>query len=305
VTAPGVSEGHGRGEAALAACAVLWSSAGLFIKLVDAHPLAIAGGRSLLALGVLLAFTRRPRFTFSVAQIGAGVANAATMILFVAANKLTTSANSILLQYAAPVYVALLSVPLLRERVRPRDVMALAAVAGGTLLFFLERVAPGNMLGNFFAALSGVTFAFVFVLLRRQKDGSPSESLMISHLLTVVVSIPFWRGFAPSAANLAGIGFLGIFQIGLAGVLLAYGMRRVAALAAVLIVTIEPILNPVWVFLITGERPTPLSTTGGAVILAAVLLLQIVDARERAVARSTRRGASEGTIPAFRYTRRR
>lgn len=284
----------GRGELALAACAVLWSSAGLFIKLVDAHPLAIAGGRSLLALGVILAFTRRPRITLSAAQIGAGLANAATMLLFVAANKLTTSANAILLQYAAPVYIALLSVVVLKEPVRRRDAIALAVVLGGTVLFFFEEVTPGAAIGNILSAVSGLTFALTFMFLRMQKDGSPAESLMISHVITAVVSIPFWSGFQPTAGNLGGIAVLGIFQIGLAGVLLAYGMRRVAALAAILIVTLEPVLNPVWVFLATGERPSTLSVLGGAIIIAAVVLLQVADARDRAAAR--RRPAPAGPV---------
>ena len=273
--------GAAKGELALVACAILWSSAGLFITLVDAHPLAIAGGRSVLALGVMVLFVRRPRFTFSPAQIGAGAANAATMLLFVAANKLTTSANAILLQYAAPAYMAVLAVIVLKEPIRRRDAVALGVVIAGTVLFFHEKVGPGAMIGNVLALLSGVTFALTLMFLRMQKDGSPAESLMIAHLITILISVFFWRGFQPTAVNIGGIAMLGIFQVGLAGVLLAYGIRHVHALAAVLIVTLEPVLNPVWVFLVTGEQPSPLSGVGGLVIIAAVVGLQVADARVR------------------------
>ena len=253
----------------------------MFIKLVDAHPLAIAGGRSVFALGVMFLFVRRPRFTFSLAQVGAGAANAATMLLFVAANKLTTSANAILLQYAAPVYVAVLAVVVLKEPVRRRDAIALGIVLAGTVLFFAEEISPGAMVGNVLAALSGLTFALTLMFLRMQKDGSPAESLMIAHLITMIVSLPFWGGFRPTLGNLGGIAILGVFQIGLAGVLLAYGIRHVSALAAVLIVTLEPVLNPVWVFLATGEQPSLMSAVGGTVIIAAVIGLQLADARSR------------------------
>lgn len=267
------------GMLAVALCAICWSTGGLFIKFVTANPLVIAGGRSFLALLVLLVFRGMPRFTGSLVQIGAGVLNAITMILFITANKLTTSANSILLQYAAPVYVAILAVIFLREKLRPRDLVALIAVLVGVILFFLEQVSPGNLWGNIFAALSGLTFAGFFILMRMQKEGSTVESFMISHIITVLVSVPFWfwNGFDFTLQNSVALCLLGFVQIGVASLLFSFGIKHVPAINAALIATLEPILNPVWVFLVTGELPTPLALAGGAVIVVAVTALQVVD----------------------------
>lgn len=269
-----------RGELALLACAALWSTGGLFIKLVDANPMVIAGGRSFLAILVILAF-QRPRFTLNPLQIGAGISYAITMISFVVANKLSTSANAILIQYAAPVYVAFMAAVFLKERLRLRDMLALTGVIGGLVLFFAEKVSPGGFVGNMVALVSGLTFAIFFVLMRAQKDGSTTESMLISHGLTALVSIPFWGGFVPSTGNLLGIGALGIFQIGLSAVLFARGIKTVPALAAILITTLEPVLNPIWVFMATGETPSFSALMGGALILISVLALQLADGLQR------------------------
>lgn len=252
----------------------------MFIKLVDAHPMAIAGGRSLIAFLVILTF-HRPRFTWSRPQIGAAVANAATMILFVSANKLTTSANAILLQYAAPVYVAVLAVLFLGEKLRLRDLLALGGVMAGIVVFFFDQLAPGELLGNLLAIASGLTFAGFFILMRAQKDGSPTESILLSHGIVALASLPFWGSFVPSAGNLLGIGALGIFQLGLAALCFSYGIKRVPALAAILLTMLEPLLNPVWVALFGGELPSLLALGGGGVILASVTTLQIVEARSK------------------------
>jgi drug/metabolite transporter (DMT)-like permease len=277
-----------QGIVAVAACSLLWSTAGLFIKLVPWNPFAIAGIRSLLAGLVMLAWLRRPRLTWSGPQIGAALFYAATMICFVAANKLTTSANAILLQYGAPVYAALLAWPMLGERTHWYDWLTIAATLGGMVLFFLERLSAGSLVGNLVAVASGVTFAFAMVLLRKQKDGSPLESIMLSQFLTFAVSIPFlFSGMPGTGSGPAGSGLpalyawlalvgLGVVQIGLASILLAYGVRHVTAVQSFLISMIEPIFNPVWVFLLLGEAPGAGALAGGAVILTAATLRSIL-----------------------------
>lgn len=266
----------------MAGCAFLWSLAGLFIKLIDWNPLAIASARSGIAALFLLAWIRRPRFTFSFAQVAAALASAATMLLFVVANKTTTSANAILLQYGAPVYVAIIGTFVLKERPRLEHWLAFVAVAAGMILFFLGGIGGGSLLGNLVAAASGVTFALYIVFMRLQKDGSPLESSLLAHVLVTVLAgsvALFLPAPAPSAKALFAIGGLGLLQIGLASVLLAYGIKRVTAVEGVLVAVIEPLFNPVWVFLATGERPGPNSLAGGAVIVAAVVVSSIVSTR--------------------------
>jgi drug/metabolite transporter (DMT)-like permease len=278
-----------QGIAAVAACAFLWSTSGLFIKLVPWNPFAIAGIRSLLGGLVMLAWLRRPHLTWSRTQIAAAVFYAATMIMFVAANKFTTSANAILLQYGAPVYTALLAAPLLGERTHGYDWLTIAVILGGMVLFFLDKLSVGSLTGNLLAVASGVTFAFAMILLRKQKEGSPLESLMLAQFLTFAVSIPSLfsdmpgsGGSGPAASGMPAVYawlallFLGVFQMGLSAILLSYGVRHVTAVQSFLITTIEPIFNPVWVFLLLGEKPTGFALAGGIVILAATTLRSLL-----------------------------
>ena len=126
----------------MAACSFLWSLAGLFIKLLDWNPFAIASARSAVSAVFLLVWLRKPRFTFSFPQLAAAVASTATMLLFVAANKTTTSANAILLQYTAPVHVALFGPWFLGEPSRRQDVVSIAVILGGMALFFMDQLSP-------------------------------------------------------------------------------------------------------------------------------------------------------------------
>jgi drug/metabolite transporter (DMT)-like permease len=267
---------------AVAACAMLWSTGGLFVKLIQWNPFAIAGIRSVIGGLVILAFLRKPRFTWSLAQVMGAVCYAACMILFVSANKLTTAANAILLQYTAPLWAAILGWAFLRERVHALDWAAIAVVTGGMVLFFMDSLTLGGMQGNLLAILSGVFFAGAMVSFRAQKDGSSMESILLSHAITFLVSIPFLFGGWPSLAGLGALGFLGVFQIGLSSVLLTYGVRHVTAVQSLLTAVLEPIFNPIWVFLILGEKPGPRAMIGGAVILAAVTVRSVLSLRSAA-----------------------
>jgi drug/metabolite transporter (DMT)-like permease len=264
-----------RGLAALSACAALWSCAGILIKLVSWNPVAIAGSRSLIAAALmLLALRRRPRFSLEPRLVLGAALYAATMLLFVAANKLTTSANAILLQYSCPAWTALGAVLILKERPRPLDLLFAALTVGAMVLFFLDRLSASGLLGNVLAILSGITFGLAFVFLRGQKDGTQEESLILSHLLSFAVAIPFFIFMGPPATAVSwiGIGLLGLFQIGLASILLSYGMRRVGALESVLTTSLEPVLNPVWVFFWNGELPGFWAIIGGGAIVLMVAI---------------------------------
>lgn len=264
---------------AMAGCALLWSTAGILIKMVEWPPLAIAGTRSLIGGLIILLYLKKPKITFSFAQMAAAVSYAATMILFVTANKLTTSANAILLQYTCPVYVAILGALILKERVSPLDWAVIVVVIAGMVLFFLDELSTQGLIGNIIALLSGVTMALFMVFMRMQKEGSPLESLLISHGITFLVAIPAIIS-APilTPKSTIGLGLLGVFQIGISGMLFAYGVKSITALESVLISTLEPVFNPVWVFLFTKELPGPNSLIGGIIILVAVTIRSIIDA---------------------------
>jgi drug/metabolite transporter (DMT)-like permease len=256
----------------LVIAALLWSSGGLLIKLVSWNPVAIAGTRSAIAALVMLAFRRRMSLNWGPAQLGGAVCYAATVILFVMANKLTTAANAILLQYTAPIYVALASYWFLRERITKADLLAIAAAIGGMILFFMDDLSKGGPWGNIVAILSGIAFAGTALFLRKQKDSSPLESLFIGNIVTFLIGLPFILRSLPNATGWVGLAFLGVFQLGFSYILYAEAIKHVTALEAILIPILEPILNPIWVFLMLREKPGKWAIYGGIIVLAAVTL---------------------------------
>ncbi len=244
----------------------------MLIKLVDWNPVAIAGSRSGVAALVMLLYVRKPKFTKSKAQITGAFFYMLMVILFVVANKLTTAANVILLQYTAPIWVAILAAWILKEKTRKVDWLAIAAVMGGMVLFFLGDLGGGALLGNLISIVSGVLLALTVIFLRLQKDGSQIEMTLLGNLLTFLVSLPFIFQSVPDTRSIVGIVILGVFQLGISYTLFSIAVRHVTALEAILIPVIEPILNPIWVFLATGERPGGLALVGGLIVVVAVTL---------------------------------
>jgi drug/metabolite transporter (DMT)-like permease len=287
------------GQGAILLCAILWSTSGLFIRLVDCHPMVIAGSRSFFAVLFMLAlrlfFPFRKNTASSKAVIlktlikeapilGAyGLGYACTMILFVIANKLTASANAIMLQYTAPVWAALLGWIFLRERPRSEHWAAMALVGLGMFFVFQGGFAAGSFLGDILALASGVLFAANPVLLRAREDKNPADIMLFSHITCALISVPFFflHPPAPSAKYFLSVIYMGIFQLGMASALFAYGIRRISAVQAMLTATIEPVLNPVWVLLALGERPALSVIAGGGIIISAVVLSSTLSALRR------------------------
>jgi drug/metabolite transporter (DMT)-like permease len=267
-----MTSNHVRGLAALVVTSILWSMGGLFIKIVPFDALTVAGCRSALACIVLLAWMRRPQPTWSLPQWGGIVAYAATVILFVMATKRTTAANAILLQYTAPVWVALFSSAMTGERLRRADVATVAAVCCGMAVFFADRLSPGMMEGNLLAVASGIAFAMLALCMRAQRGVATGETILFGNILAAVVCLPFLSFAGATPYAYLGLAALGFIQLGISYVLYAWALRHVTALEAVLVTVLEPLLNPVWVALATGETPSPLSMIGGLVVLSAVLL---------------------------------
>jgi drug/metabolite transporter (DMT)-like permease len=283
---------HTRAVGLMAAAALCWSLGGLLIKSVAWPPLAVAGGRGFIAAAFLAVFAPRFRFTWSAAQIGGAVAYAATTILFVTATKLTTAANAILLQYTAPVWIALFGAWFLGERATRADWLTIAIVFCGMGLFFCDDLRLAGLAGNLIALASGVAFASMTLLLRKQKDTSAEESIFLGNLLAGVVGLPFMFSAQtfPSVRGWIALALLGVVQLGVSYLLYARAIRHITALEAVLIPVIEPVLNPIWVLLALGERPGPLSLLGGVIVLAAVTARTVHSLRRGRVANEERRG---------------
>ena len=272
---------HSRALGFLLLAALCWSLGGVLIKRVDWPPLAVAGGRGLIAAMFLAATTRGLKFTWSPVQLGAAVAYAATTVLFVVANKLTTAANAILLQYTAPVWIALLGAWFLGERATRADWATVGAVLAGMALFFADGLQFHGVTGNVLALASGVSFALMILTLSRQKNsGGPVESIILGNLIAFVIGLPFMlRAPLPSPGGLAALGVLGVVQLGISYWLYARALKHVTALEAVLVPVVEPILNPVWVLLALGEKPSGLALVGGVIVLTAVTARALASVR--------------------------
>lgn len=280
---------HTRAVSYLVLASFCWSLGGLLIKAVDWPAMAVAGGRGLIAALFLIATNRALRFHFSRIQVIGALGYAACTITFCAATKLTTAANAILLQYSAPVWIALFGAWFLGERATRADWITIGVVLSGMTLFFADSLELANVLGNSLAVLSGICFAAMTIALRKQKDASPVESIILGNLLAFVAGLP-WIIDAPplSGAGWTALLILGVVQLGMSYWLYARAIRHVTALEAVLIPVIEPILNPLWVLIAMNERPAPLALVGGGIVLTAVTLR---------AARSLRRRAAPGPIP--------
>jgi len=260
----------------LMATAVLWSLGGLLIKWVSLPPLAVAGLRSAIALPVLLIYFKRNALNFSAVQLIGGASYAATVILFVYATKLTTAGNAILLQYTAPVYVALFSGWLLHEKIRWFDWAAIAAVLCGMSMFFMDQLSPGEMTGNIMAILSGVSFASLVLFMRKQKDASPAGSAILGNVLTALICLPWMVESLPGAADWIVLVLLGVFQLGLSYICYAVAIKKVTAMEGILIPMLEPILNPLWTFLFLGERLGLWALFGGFLVILSIIFRSVM-----------------------------
>jgi drug/metabolite transporter (DMT)-like permease len=267
--------------------AVLWSTGGLFIKATSLSAFELSFGRSLLAAITIAIVTRREGFGLNRVSAITAILYAALLILFVAATKLTTAANAIFLQYTAPVYVLILEPLFYKERFRRRDLITVAACVGGMALFFVGKLRPQDVNGNLLALASGVCFALFFLLLRHAKarNVNRASSAIYGNLIVVLICAPAFFGAARrgiSAPDIARISYLGIIQIGFAYLLFTLAMARgLRSLDASIVGYVEPVLNPVWVFLFIGERPSGWAMIGGAIIIASVVVHMLVSARAK------------------------
>jgi drug/metabolite transporter (DMT)-like permease len=280
-----VNAAHNRSVLQLLGASLCWSLAGVLIKFIGENwpgP-AIAGGRGLIA-GVFLLLTNRAlRFHFSRDQMLGAIGYAGCTMLFCVATTRTSAANAILLQYTAPVWVALFGAWFLGERAVRADWLTIVVALGGMSLFFKDSLTLGHLDGDILAVLSGIAFAGMTIALRKQKDTSAVESIILGNLLAFVIGLP-WILRAPllPASGWTALLLLGVVQLGVSYWLYARAIRHVSALEAVLIPVVEPILNPAWVLLFRHEKPSGWALVGGVIVLSAVTLRALLSIRARA-----------------------
>jgi drug/metabolite transporter (DMT)-like permease len=257
-----------RGRILLLTAALLWSLAGVFIKFLDVPPLTIVFYRSLFACLVFTPWLRR-----SAKRIGAPIVISvatytAAISSFVAANKLTTAANAIVLQYTAPIFVFLFSRFVLNEKISRLNGWALGVSMFGVGVISQESAGRPEMAGVLLALLSGVLFAGYIVNLQSTRDVNPIYLTWVNNVSCALLLLPLVKSqLALTSTQLGIVAVMGAVQLGLPYFLFSKGLESVSLQEASLMVLIEPVLNPIWVALVVGEVPSPATLTGGAMIL--------------------------------------
>ncbi|HET6978209.1 MAG TPA: EamA family transporter [Pyrinomonadaceae bacterium] len=281
------------------AAALLWSTGGLFIKWTTIGGLELSFWRSLFAIFTVAFFTRREGFGINRVTAAASFLYAVLLILFVLATKTTTAANAIFLQYTAPVYLLILEPIVYKEKFRSRDLITVLICLGGMGLFFVGQLRPQDVAGNVMALASGLCFALYFLLLRhpRAREVNRASSVIYGNTLAVIMTAPWGLATLTTITghDITGVAYLGIVQLGIAYSLFTYGMARgVRSLDAGIICYVEPVLNPVWVFLVLGEKPSQWALLGGSIIIIAVICHMILDTRGKRKANTLPLEAAHG-----------
>ena len=257
-------------------CAALWSVAGIFIKLIPWNGFAVAGMRSLIAgltIAVYMLITCR-RYILSRRTVIGGIMTAGVYTCFTVANKLTTAANAIVLQFTCPVFIVILSAIFLKQKIRKNDLAVVIATLAGIALFFFDQLKPGYILGNFVAIAAGMFMAVMFILVGNMEGDERFSTITNGQFLTFFVGLPFIIATKPefTAAATASILALGVFQLGISYILYVKSTQYCPPLACCLLGALEPLLNPVWVLIFDGERPGVWALIGGIIVVVSITL---------------------------------
>lgn len=234
----------------------------------------------MLASGVILLYLRKIHFTFGRWQLVGALAYVGTQLFFIAGTKLTTAANVIFLQFTAPLYAVLLGYYFLNEKPNKMDWIAMALILPGMGLFFGDNgLTLNGTYGNVLGILSGISMAIMTVAMRKERFNTPANTILLGNFMAAIIGFP-WLLQAPfDLTNGSIMLYLGTIQLGLTFLLYSFAIQRVNAVETILLTSLEPILNPFWVFLILGEVPGPWSILGGTMVLLAVLGRAIASSR--------------------------
>ncbi len=272
-------------------CAMLWSIAGIFIKILPWHGFAVAGLRSLVAGITIAVYMALKHYRFSINRhtLTAGVLSGSVYVCFAEANKLTTAANAIVLQFTAPVFILIFSALLYRQKIRKGDLAVVVTVLTGITLFFFDQLGPSTFFGNFVAIAAGMFMAGMFMTIGNIGLEERFSAVLIGQAFAFLVGLPVVIATKPllNVTTVSSILILGIFQLGIAYVLYVRASATCPALACCLLGAVEPLLNPVWVMIFDGETPGIFALIGGVVVIAAVTAWCIWDGKTKA-AKQTR-----------------
>jgi len=261
-------------------CAALWSIAGIFIKLIDGNSMVIAGFRSLVAASVFIVYikAKKLKIILNKSVIISAISLCTTFFAFVGANKLTTAANAIVLQFTAPVFIIIISFFLFKEKFSSSDIITVIVTLGGISLFFLDKLDGGQFLGNIIALFSGFTMAVMFIAVKKNTESERMSGMLFGHLMTAIIGIPFFF-FTENTVNAISVScilILGIVQLGIPYLLLALASEHCPPLTLSLLSALEPLLNPVWVAIFYHEIPGIFSLIGAVIVIVTITLWSVL-----------------------------
>ncbi|MDQ3193999.1 MAG: DMT family transporter [Bacteroidota bacterium] len=271
---------HKKGLIYISFSALLWSSGGLFIKVITLDAYQISFYRSGIAAVTILIICLYKKvnlkFEFDIISILCSLTFAFILILFVLATKLTTAANAIFLQFTAPIYLLLLEPVFLKTKFEKRNLIALIFCFAGMTLFFFGRLDMSNIQGNLLAIGSGICFALFSLFLKWKKQIHKTESTIIyiitGNILVCIFCLPLiYDKLMIESDQLVYLLFMGVFQIGISYIIFNEGIKYISATESMIIAMLEAILNPIWVFLGVGEIPSVYSIAGSLIILMAII----------------------------------
>ncbi len=266
----GIQE-HRKGIIAIILAAVLWSTGGLFVKLLPQDAYTILSYRSMLAAAVFFAFFRKQVFKMNGRAWLNALFYCLLVLSFVVSTKLTTAANSILLQYTGTVYVLLAEPYFFKIKMQRVNVVTIVACVIGMVVLVSGDLQAGSMLGNLIAFLSGFLMAALFIGQRLNGPERQPASIFWGNVMMAGIGLPWLlQSPLPTLPEAAMLGWLGILQLGLGFVLFTYGLKRVLAIEGALLAMLEPMLNPVWVLIFYKEKPSKGAIIGGLIIIVAL-----------------------------------
>jgi drug/metabolite transporter (DMT)-like permease len=273
---------HRKGIIAIVIAALLWSTGGLFIKLISLDAYQLSFYRSIFSALTFVVLFRRKVFVFNTAVLLNGLFYAGILILFVVATKLTTAANAIFLQYTAPIYVLIFEPLILKTKLKAINVISVIISFIGMTLFFVGEISPSHLEGNLVALLSGICFAAFLIGIRKSSEEFRVPSIFWGNIFIPLICFnSVYPEFNIDMTNFLMVAYLGIFQIGLAYAIFTYSIKRIEGIEAALIAMIEPVMNPIWVYLGYGEKPSPFAILGGLIILSTITIRTIITEKRR------------------------
>ena len=257
-------------------CAALWSIAGIFIKLVPWNAFAVAGMRSLVAGVTVLVCMKLMgiKYVLNKKTVIAGIFSACTYLCFVSANKLTTAANAIVLQFTCPVFIVIYEAILYGKKVRRQDLTVVVFTLLGIALFFFDQLEGGYIIGNIVAIVAGMFMAGMYVSVGELPVDQRFSGVFNGQVITFFVGLPFFLLSKPEITTGAvlSIIILGVFQLGLAYVLYVKSSKYCPPLACCLLGAVEPLLNPIWVLIFDGEKPGLFAFIGGIIVIVSITI---------------------------------